>query len=222
MAFRVIFAAFAAMVLFVGNPVKAATFDLGSSGGLTINADGTATDTVDGIEMTVTASGGKISQSNKGIGVDAPGDGDSWRYLDHDESLRFDFDPMVISVVAFVFEKGADGDGFYFKVGDVVSEYIEFGRDPEGDRQNDTFEFDLSNYFDEDELTFPISSFEIIGGKRGHTCHHGMWFCSSKHDSKDDAVKISQITVSAVPLPPAGILLLSAALGLGFMRRAKH
>lgn len=240
----------AGALLFASGSASAATFHFSDKygaddGGLSFGADGSATSLVDGVRLTVTSEGGKISRSGKGIGVNAPGRKDEKKYLEHDEALRFEFDPKVISVLAFVFEGGSDGDGFYFKVGDVKSDYIEFGRDGwttshfsfsfsglkghshsahgssgsghghSGGKDNSVASFDLSEFFTAEDLNFPISSFEIIGGMKGQHCSHAMW----KKCEGDDGVKVTKIVVEAVPVPAAGVLLLTGLAGLLVLRR---
>lgn len=155
---------------------------------------------VDGVGLKVTAPDDTVHVNGNGVGVTGSPEGGE---LALDEELFFEFDPEVVLLSALVIEVGKEHERFdiSFNGSDIVHTIRLVGEKQSEERQLHTI--DLSAY--QDGLT---SSFTLFG--------------YGKEDADDSrGIRVAGLTVSTVPLPAAGLLLISALGGMAYMGRKR-
>ena len=161
--------------------------------GLTGGDQSSIVQTVDGVTVTITASGGDITQNTGGLGVAGNPNKDSTGL---GESLTFDFGSTLLnSISGFVFEESNKAQQVSISVAGVTQNYtVPAAKGPSFTG------FDVSAL-----ITAPgATSFTITG--------------LSVANGKKNGFQVGGIVVSTVPVPASGVLLFSA-LGLIYLRR---
>jgi len=154
------------------------------------------TATVDGVTLTVGATGGAVVSRNNGLGVSGRPEG---RRLGLGETLSFNFSEDVLSVTASIFENGSEDEDFAFTSLDGTVNSVILGG------TNGVSLTNFSQVFSAATNTFSFSGLEANApGNRG--------------------IKIRSITVETsepanVPLPAGGLMLGTGLLGLGIARK---